>query len=59
MALNNSPLNYTSIDLELEAIQRFRTLAPFLPRACRVSRELDGSSTSLMGLEFQPSPMHS
>jgi hypothetical protein len=47
MALNNSPLNYTSIDLELEAIQRFRTLAPFLPRTCRVSRELDGNSTVL------------
>jgi hypothetical protein len=47
MASKNSPLNCTSIDLELEAIKRFRDLAPFLARECRVWRELNGRSTVL------------
>ncbi len=47
MTPKNSPLNYTSIDLELEAIQRFRSLSPFLDPECLVFRELNGQSTVL------------
>lgn len=47
MTPKNSPLNYTSIDLELEAIQRFRSLAPFLNPECLVFREINGQSTVL------------
>ena len=55
MASKNSPLNYTSIDLELEAIRRFRSLAPFLSPECRVFRELNGRSTVLC-LDFAACP---
>lgn len=55
MASNNSPINCTSIDLELEAIQRFRDLAPFLDPKCRVFRELNGRSTVLC-LDFTACP---
>ncbi|MGK7951960.1 MAG: hypothetical protein AB4368_25025 [Xenococcaceae cyanobacterium] len=47
MASKNSPLNCTSIDLEKEAIKRFRDLAPFLASECRVYRELNGRFTVL------------
>ena len=47
MASKNSPLNYTSLDLEIEAIRRFRSLAPFLSSECKVFRELNGRSTVL------------
>ncbi|MDJ0696706.1 hypothetical protein [Mastigocoleus sp. MO_188.B34] len=47
MAFNNSPLNYTSIDLEIETIKRFRSLAPFLSTECLVFREFNGDSTIL------------
>ena len=55
MAPKNSPLNYTSIDLEIEAIRRFRSLVPFLPTECRVFRSLEGSSTVLC-LDFADCP---
>ncbi len=55
MTPKNSPLNCTSIDLELEAIKRFRTLVPFLAPECRVFRELNGRSTVLC-LDFAPCP---
>ena len=55
MASENSPLNYTSIDLEIEAIKRFRDLAPFLDPKCRVFRELNGLSTVLC-LDFAACP---
>ncbi|MDJ0534833.1 MAG: hypothetical protein QNJ70_20525 [Xenococcaceae cyanobacterium MO_207.B15] len=55
MASQNSPLNCTSIDLELEAIKRFRSLAPFLSPECRVFRELNGCSTILC-LDFAACP---
>ncbi len=55
MASKNSPLNCTSIDLELEAIQRFRDLAPFLDPECRVFRELNGRSIVLC-LDFTACP---
>ena len=55
MASKNSPLNCTSIDLELEAIKRFRDLAPFLDPECRVFRELNGHSTVLC-LDFTTCP---
>ncbi len=55
MASKNSPLNYTSIDLELEAIKRFRDLAPFLDPECRVFRQLNGSSVELC-LDFAACP---
>ena len=47
MASQNLPLNYTSLDLEIEAIKRFRALAPFLSLQCRVWRELNGRDTVL------------
>ncbi|MDJ0575690.1 MAG: hypothetical protein QNJ65_11055 [Xenococcaceae cyanobacterium MO_234.B1] len=47
MPSKNSPLNCRSIDLEIEAIKRFRDLAPFLDPECRVFRELNGLSTVL------------
>ena len=58
MASKNSPFNCTSIDLELEAIKRFRFLNPFLPPECRVYRqlsELNGRSTVLC-LDFAACP---
>ena len=55
MAAQNSPLNYTSIDLEIEAIKRFRALAPFISPKCRVFRELNGSDIVLC-LDFADCP---
>ncbi len=55
MASKNSPLNCTSIDLELEAIKRFRALAPFLSPECQVFRELNGLSPILC-LDFAACP---
>ncbi|MDJ0648041.1 MAG: hypothetical protein QNJ60_04985 [Xenococcaceae cyanobacterium MO_188.B19] len=55
MASTNSPINGTSIDLEMEAIRRFRKLAPFLPSECQVFRELNGRSTVLC-LDFRACP---
>ena len=55
MTFNNSPLKCTSIDLEIEAIQRFRSLAPILDSKCQVFRELNGSST-LLCLDFTACP---
>ena len=47
MSSKNSPFNCTSIDLEMEAIKRFRSLTPFISPECRVFRELNGRSTVL------------
>ena len=47
MTSKNSPFNCTSIDLEMEAIKRFRFLTPFINSECRVFRELNGRSTVL------------
>ncbi|MDJ0900100.1 MAG: hypothetical protein QNJ55_14950 [Xenococcus sp. MO_188.B8] len=47
MASKNSPFNCTSIDLEMEAIKRFRDLTPIISPECRVFRELNGRSTVL------------
>ncbi len=55
MASKNSSINNTSIDLELEAIRRFRCLVPFLDPECQVWRELNGSSTVLC-LDFMACP---
>lgn len=55
MTSKNSPLNYTSNDLELEVIKRFRTLVPFLTPECRVYRELNGRATILC-LDFSACP---
>ncbi len=55
MASQNSPLRSTSLDLEMEAIKRFRFLAPFLAPECRVFRELNGRSTVLC-LDFASCP---
>lgn len=55
MASKNSPLNQMSIDLEIETIKRFRTLAPFLSPQCRVFRELNGIE-SLLCLDFVDCP---
>ncbi len=55
MASKNSPLNFTSIDLEIEAIKRFRDLAPLLSPECRVFRELNGGSI-VLSLDFAACP---
>ncbi len=55
MVPKNSPLNCTSIDLEIEAIQRFRIRAPFLDPKCQVFRELNGRYTILC-LDFTACP---
>ena len=55
MASQNSSINNTSIDLELEGIRRFRCLVPFLDPECRVFRELNGRSTVLC-LDFTACP---
>ncbi len=44
-----------SLDLETEAIKRFRVLVPFLPPQCRVFRELNRNSISLC-LDFTDCP---
>lgn len=55
MTFKNSPLRCTSADLELEAIKRFRELAPLLSPECRVFRELSGRSVVLC-LDFAACP---
>ena len=55
MAFKNSPLNHTSIDLEMETIKRFRRLVPLLSPKCRVWRELNGLDTALC-LDFADCP---
>ena len=55
MKFKNSPLNFTSLDLEIEAIQRFRSLAPFLDSECLVFRELNPRSPVLC-LDFTNCP---
>ena len=55
MASQSSPINYINIDLEIEAIQQFRRLVPFLSPDCRVFRELKGDSTILC-LDFAACP---
>ena len=55
MESKNSPLNYTSIDLEIEAIQRLRTLVPLFSPQCRVWRELNGQEPVLC-LDFTDCP---
>ena len=55
MASKNSPLNNTSIELEIEAIKRFRDLASFISPKCLVYRELNGLETVLC-LDFADCP---
>ena len=55
MEPKNSPLNCTSLDLEIEAIKRFRDWAPFLSSECQIFRELNGLSTVLC-LDFTSCP---
>ena len=55
MMFKNSPLNNTSIELEIEAIKRFRDLASFISPQCLVDRELNGLET-LLCLDFTDCP---
>lgn len=55
MAAKNSPAHNTSIDLEREAIKRFRELVRFSSPKCRVWRELKGRET-LLCLDFADCP---
>ncbi|MDJ0726505.1 MAG: hypothetical protein QNJ38_15450 [Prochloraceae cyanobacterium] len=55
MASQNSHLNYTNIDLEIEAIQRFRNLASIVPLDCHVYRELD-RGFPILCLDFKACP---
>lgn len=47
MEFNKVPLNCTGIDFEIEAINRFRGLDPFLSPKCHIFRELNGNSPVL------------
>lgn len=47
--------HHTSMDLEIEAIRRFRGLAPLLSPQCRVFRELNGCEAVLC-LDFAACP---
>jgi len=51
----NSPVNYTSNNLELEIIKRLRSLCPFIPDLCSVFRSLNGRFTVLY-LDFTACP---
>lgn len=51
----NSPLNNTSMELEMEAIKRFRELASFISPQCRVFRERNRERTVLC-LDFTDCP---
>ena len=51
----NSPPNNTSIELEIEAINRFRELAPFISPKCLVFRERNSHKTVLC-LDFTDCP---
>jgi hypothetical protein len=55
MASRNSPLKYSSADLEIEALRRFRLLSPVLPKECRLYRKIEGLSTILC-LDFADCP---
>ena len=55
MTFQDSPLKCTSIDLEIEAIKRFRSLTPFLDPKCLVFRELKVNSPVLC-LDFTACP---
>ena len=55
MTFKNSPLKCTSTDLELEAIKRFRDLAPLIAPECQVYREVSGRSIVLC-LDFAACP---
>lgn len=55
MADKNLPFDYINVDLEIEAIQRFRSLVPFLSPDCLVFRELEGNYTILC-LDFTACP---
>ncbi|MEM8675975.1 MAG: hypothetical protein AAGF83_19195 [Cyanobacteria bacterium P01_G01_bin.67] len=55
MKFKNSPLKDSCFDLEIEAINRFRILTPFLDPKCHIFRELYGLSTVLC-LDFSACP---
>ena len=55
MGFKKYPLDCESLDLEIEAISRFRGLAPFISPECRIFRELNGKSTVLC-LDFSACP---
>ena len=55
MVTNNSKVELSCLDLELEAIRRFRGLVPFLPLQCRVFRVLEKKSPTLC-LDFTDCP---
>ncbi|MEQ8384782.1 MAG: hypothetical protein RIB93_22210 [Coleofasciculus sp. D1-CHI-01] len=55
MADQHSPANYTSADLEKAALSRFRSLISFLPKNCKLFRELWNRSTVLC-LDFENCP---
>ena len=57
MVSNNSPINCTSRDLEIEAIRRFRDFVPLLAPECEVFRSLNGRST-LLCLDFRACPQN-
>ena len=55
MIINNSPHDLCCIDLEMEAIARFRSLVPFLPKQCRVFRVLE-KECPILCLDFTDCP---
>jgi hypothetical protein len=57
MSYQHSPSECTGANLEREALKRFRTLAPFVPKECRIFREPWECSTVLC-LDFAACPTH-
>jgi hypothetical protein len=55
MASRNSPLKYSSADLEVEALKRFRLLSPVIPKECRLYRKIEKNSPILC-LDFADCP---
>lgn len=51
MITNHSKRKLYNSDLELEAIQKFRTLNPFLPTLCRIFRIVKETS-SILCIDF-------
>ncbi|WP_228061010.1 MULTISPECIES: hypothetical protein [unclassified Coleofasciculus] len=55
MADQYSPLNYTSADFEKAALNRFRSLVSFLPKDCKLSREI-WNRTTVLCMDFGDCP---
>jgi hypothetical protein len=57
MSYQHSSFDCTSADFERAALERFRSLVPFLPRTCKIFREPWDCSTVLC-LDFLDCPLY-